>query len=61
MIVKTTTQYTMTLTQEEIEILLGAIGSTSVCSRVDAGMTEDQSQFMSKFYHELSDVFDDTN
>lgn len=53
---KITTKHThkLTLTTEELCMLEAAIGSTSVNSRVDAGMSREHSQFISEFYNVIA-------
>lgn len=56
--VKPTKTYILELSQDELLTLMNALGSTSYGGRIDAGMEEEQSEFIQKFWDELSDSVD---
>jgi len=45
--------FIFTFSDEEFRLFLGGIGETSVNSRIDAGMTLEQSQFFAELYDKL--------
>ena len=47
---KSETAYTLTLTARELDLLFHGIGRTSVNSRVEAGMTEEESEFFTQLF-----------
>lgn len=54
--IETTKTFTITFTEEEFQLLIDGIGETSGISRMEAGMTEDQSRFFELFYEKLANV-----
>lgn len=54
--VKTVRTHTLVLSDEEMLMLEAAIGSTSINSRIDAGMSLEHSNFMSEFYNVIADA-----
>lgn len=51
-----TKNFVITLTEEEFVLLHQGLGETSFTSRLEAGMTEAQSQFISTFYASLDEL-----
>lgn len=47
--------YTLTFTEEEMELFYHGIGTTSLASRERAGMTQEQSVFFSNLWDHLYD------
>lgn len=46
--------FTLTFSDEEFRLFLEGIGSTSINSRIDAGMAPEQSKFFAELYAKLS-------
>ena len=45
-----------TMTEDEFAKLVGGLGNTSLTSRIDAGMREDQSHMFTEFWDRLSNI-----
>lgn len=49
----TVTTHVIELTESEYRLFCGGIGQTSIKSRINAGMTEEQSEFFAKLFDKL--------
>jgi hypothetical protein len=56
--IKTIQTHTIVLTDEEMKMLEAAIGSTSISSRTDAGMSLEHSKFISELYGIIVETID---
>lgn len=55
--IQTSRQVVLTLTEEEFTMLRNGIGKTSVNSRIEAGMSEKESEFFVQFYSTIGHYF----
>ena len=53
---KTIITHTIVLSDDEMKMLEAAIGSTSVNSRIQSGMSLEQSNFIREFYNLIADA-----
>lgn len=51
--------YTIALTESEVKLLTGGLGATSPRSRIEAGMSPEQSGYVGGFYNILADAYED--
>lgn len=47
-----------TMTEEEFAKLVGGLGNTSLTSRIDAGMRQDQAKAFTEFFNHLDSIAD---